>query len=156
MFLHIFNSNKKRFSFEKRLRIQVRAFSNELEGIGCIEAREDAAFTLERVTEQQVFSNGNVDLQTFFDVDTKAEADMVFVRTVSQRIGREERTVVLADAVAGFCVGVLGIHVAVGVENLLLTTHADHEPIPPDVTFDTEADLAADIGALVPVRIDSR
>ena len=141
------NRHKKRNAPSRR----VSRFSGfQLEGVSCGNSREDTAFALERVAEEQVFGDGHVNLQLFFDVDAEAEADMVVRGAVSQRVRGEEVAIVAAEAIVA---GILRVNVTLRVENGLLTANADDEPVPPDVTFDTEADHAADIATLVPVRI---
>ena len=80
---------------------------------------------------------------------------MVLGGAVSERVRAEEVAVILADAVllVSVLVKVLVIDIALCIKDRLLTANADHEPIPPDVTFDTEANHAADIGAIIPVLV---
>ena len=121
-----------------------------LEAVGRRNSGEETAFTLERVAEEHVFGDSHVNLELFFDVDTETESDVVIGSAVSQRVGRKEVAAFLADAVLA---DVLVVLVAFGVEDGLLTTDADNEPIPPDVTFNTKADQASDVGTFIPVRI---
>ena len=80
---------------------------------------------------------------------------MVLRGSVAKRIRAEEVAVFLADAITlvVVLVFVLAVDIAVRVKDGFLATDADNEPIPPDVTFDTEADQATDIGTFVPVLI---
>ena len=75
---------------------------------------------------------------------------MVVGSAISKRVRAEEVAVCVAEATLAL---VLVVLVTARVEDGLLATDANHEPIPPDVTFDTEADLATDVAALVPSRI---
>ena len=129
--------------------------SSQLERVRCRDSGEESAFALERVPKEQVFSNGHVDFQLFFDVDAETEADVVLGGSVTKRIRAEEVAVVLADAVllVAVLVCILVIDVAIRVKDGFLAANADNEPIPPDVTFDTEADQATDIGTFIPVLV---
>ena len=121
-----------------------------LEGVRCRNSREDSAFTLEGVAEQKVFSNGHVDLQLFFDVDTETKAHVVIGSAIGQGVRAEEIAVFAADALTA---SITCVHIALGIEDRLLTAYANHEPVPPDVTFDTEGDHTADVGTLVPMGV---
>ena len=75
---------------------------------------------------------------------------MVIGGAISKRVGREEVAAFHANAVLAL---VLFVLVTFGVEDGLLATDTDNEPVPPNVTFDTEADHAADVGTFIPVRV---
>ena len=77
---------------------------------------------------------------------------MVLRGTVSKRIRGEEVAIVLADTIMilGVLVSILVVDIALCIKDRLLTANTDHEPIPPNVTFDTEADHATNIGTVVP------
>ena len=83
---------------------------------------------------------------------------MVLGGSISKRVCAEEVAIFLADAVLSalicFVLGfVLVIDIAICIKDGLLTANTDNEPIPPDITFDTEADHATDIGTFIPVLV---
>ena len=97
--------------------------SSQLERIRCRDSGEESAFALERVTEEEVFSNSHVDFQLFFDVDTETEADVVLGGSVSKRVRAEEIAVILADAIllVVVLVSILVVDIALCIKDRLLT-----------------------------------
>ena len=60
---------------------------HSLERVRCRDSGEESAFALERVTEEEVFCDGHVNLQLFFNVDSETEADMVLRQNRHARPG---------------------------------------------------------------------